>query len=392
MRDFDAPPQLLFGLEASQEEFYSGEVGQENLFQFFSQFQNTVSTFNSDSDRETSMQNFLRRQSVSDKTIADCVEAILGAGLKSFGVRHTLKMLQMFNILPTERAGDITKMLDNKLSSPRIRTNISDREVDDFLTNYAELENSIDYKFKDRAYLLQALTHPSFPTNRITGCYQQLEFLGDAVLDFLISTYIFERCTDMHPGMLTDLRSALVNNITLACLCVRNNLHYYILSQNSKLTENISRFAEFQAKRNHEITEHVHLLTAEGETQTKYAEYTDVPKTLGDVFEAIIGGVFLDSGNDLVTTWNVVYRLMHKELEKFIHNVPIEMVRQLYEMDGVNPEFEKPIELDGEVLVNLTFTLNGQLSQVHGFGTNKHNAKRAAAKAALHQLKVPSLA
>lgn len=45
-----------------------------------------------------------------------------------------------------------------------------------------ELENILNYKFKDRAYMLQALTHPSYTRNNITTSYQRLEFLGDAVI------------------------------------------------------------------------------------------------------------------------------------------------------------------------------------------------------------------
>lgn len=378
---------MLYELSASREEFYNGELAPETLHAFFSLFMNNASTFNPISNVETSMQNFLGRQNVPDKTVADCVEAILGASLKSFGVSRNFKLLEMFNILPQTPGRDITKMLNTRLKSPRIRTNISDSEVDAFLINYEELERIVDYKFNDRAYLLQALTHPSYPTNRITGCYQQLEFLGDAVLDFLVSAYMFERHTNMDPGQLTDLRSALVNNITLACICVRNRIHNYILSQNSKLSESIIKFAEFQERRNHEVTEHVQLLTAENETESKMAEYTEVPKTLGDILEAIIGGVFLDSGNNLKETWRVIYRLLQDELDKFSQNVPKEIVRQLFEMQGVHPEFETPVEVDDKVMVNLNFTLNGTKKQVHGFGSNKNDARKAAAKNALHLLK-----
>lgn len=354
--------------------------------EFFQKISADLSVCGEAASERTSMQTFLGRQSVSDKTCADCVEAILGCCVKSIGVPRSFKILETFNILPLVPGKNITTMLDQKLKSPRIRTNIGDNEVDSFLINYRILEKNIGYTFKDRAYLLQALTHPSYPTNRITGCYQQLEFLGDAVLDFLVTAYIFERCPDMDPGTLTDLRSALVNNVTLACLCVRNNIHVYILSQNAELSESIANFFKFQASKRHEITEHVQLLMEEDDVECKMAEYVEVPKTLGDVFEALIGGIFLDSGNDLAVTWSVIYKLMQKELDRFMRDVPIQIVRKLHEFPNANPEFDESVTTDDVVMVGLRFTCNGEILIVHGFGTNRDNAKRAAAKIALQKL------
>lgn len=295
MKEFKVAPDLLYKLALTNNELESGQLTKETCIDFIQLFSNDTNIGGEDS----LMQNFLGKQRMSDKACADAIEAILGTCVKTIGIERTFKVLEMLSILPSTNNGDISQMLHIKLKSPRIRTNIRDREVDDFLVNHTKLEDSIGYTFKDRAYLLQALTHPSYPTNRVTGCYQQLEFLGDAVLDFLITCYIVERCPNMDPGQLTDLRSALVNNVTLACLCVRNNVHLHILSQNAMLTESINRFVDFQSKYKHEVTDHVELLMTEKDVDCRMADYTDVPKTLGDVFEAIIGGIFLDSGNDL---------------------------------------------------------------------------------------------
>lgn len=119
------------------------------------------------------------------------------------------------------------------------------------------------YRFKNKAYLLQSFTHASYFKNRITGCYQvsffhavefkhtiknftgrakiwgescsflpvsilvfqRLEFLGDAVLDYMITRYLFEDTRQYSPGVLTDLRSALVNNTIFASLAVKYDFH-----------------------------------------------------------------------------------------------------------------------------------------------------------------------
>lgn len=87
-------------------------------------------------------------------------------------------------------------------------------------------------------------------------------------------------------------------------------------------------------------------------------------------------------------TWNVVYRLMQNELKKFIANVPIQLVRQLYEYPNANPEFvELKPQSDSVKIICLHFTSQGKRMKVFGYGDNKKNAKRAAAKLALLSLK-----
>lgn len=77
---------------------------------------------------------------------------------------------------------------------------------------------------------------------------------------------------------------------------------------------------------------------------------------------------------------------MQKELNKFMGNVPIQIVRRLYEYPNANPDFDAAT-VDNEItVVPLRFTCKGEILLVHGFGTNKDNAKRAAAKLALSKL------
>ena len=53
------------------------------------------------------------------------------------------------------------------------------------------IEEIVDYTWRDKACLLQAFTHPSYGENRITESYERLGLLGDAVLDYLVTCYIF---------------------------------------------------------------------------------------------------------------------------------------------------------------------------------------------------------
>lgn len=64
-----------------------------------------------------------------------------------------------------------------------------------------------------------------------------------------------------------------------------------------------------------------------------------MPKVLGDLFEAMIGAVFLDSGMDLKLTWKVIYGLMKEEIIAFTANIPKNPIRLLHEAKGSNARF-----------------------------------------------------
>lgn len=77
---------------------------------------------------------------------------------------------------------------------------------------------------------------------------------------------------------------------------------------------------------------------------------------------------------------------MKQELDKCMANVPIQLVRQLYEFPNASPAFSEPIVDGDKCCVKVQFTCNGEICSVPGFGTNKENARRAAAKLALLKL------
>jgi len=95
-----------------------------------------------------------------------------------------------------------------------------------------------------RTNLLQALTHASYTRNRLTNSYQRLEFIGDAVLDYLVTCHIYKTFPEYSPGQISSMRSALVNNISFAELTVRLKLHTFLLHASPSLMSNINFFLE----------------------------------------------------------------------------------------------------------------------------------------------------
>ena len=103
-----------------------------------------------------------------------------------------------------------------------------------------KVEEILGYHFNERSFLLQALTHASYTSNELTESYERLEFLGDAVLDYLVTAHIFSSSSeDAKPGQMTDCRSALVNNNLLAALVVDANLHRYLLHHSPELMQKV---------------------------------------------------------------------------------------------------------------------------------------------------------
>ena len=104
------------------------------------------------------------------------------------------------------------------------------------------IDDVIGWKFNDRKLLLQALTHASYTKNRLTNSYQRLEFLGDAVLDYLVTCHIYSTFPLYGPGEISCLRSALVNNITFAELAIDMNLNSFLLHNSPSLFKQIELY------------------------------------------------------------------------------------------------------------------------------------------------------
>ncbi|KAF7283787.1 hypothetical protein GWI33_022827 [Rhynchophorus ferrugineus] len=379
------PVSLLYRLNFSTETQVSGVLSQED-------FDNIEALQDPDDDVESINDSapFFNVSFTGDKRVADCVEALIGVYFKCNGIQGGIQFMEWMNIIPAHE--NLYKLINQRPPNPILKQNATEKDVMYHIPRCSDIENIIGYKFNNPAYLLQALTHGSYTPNRITQSYERLEFLGDAILDFLITCYIYENSDKLNPGELTDLRSALVNNNTFASLVVRLNLHKYMLCINNKLQSMIDRFAEYMLSKNYEIDDEVLILLEEGDADGKghnLAEYIDVPKVLGDIFEAVAGAIFLDSNNNLDVVWKIFYRIMSKEIESFTANVPKNLVRKLYEWTpDPHPTFMEAKEVvSGTVMVPLQFVLNGRHREVYGFGSNKTNAKKAAAKLALRQLK-----
>ncbi|XP_039762549.1 endoribonuclease Dcr-1 isoform X2 [Pararge aegeria] len=256
-------------------------------------------------------------------------------------------------------------------------------ELEQMLSGYDALERTLQYRFRDRSLLLQALTHASHQKNRLTDCYQRLEFLGDAILDYLITRHLYEDPRRHSPGALTDLRSALVNNTIFATLAARHGFHKYFRHMSPGLNEVLTKYVKIQEENGHSISEEHYLIQ---EDEMEQAEDVEVPKALGDLFESVAGAIFLDSGMSLGAVWKSVGGLLGAELDAFSAAAPKSPVRELLEAEPDTAKFGKPERLADGRRVRVCVEVFGR-GAFKGIGRNYRIAKGTAARCALRHLR-----
>lgn len=384
-------------------------IGCDDLEGSASPEKSSQSSSSSQSSRIVIPYNLQIEHSLPDKSIADCVEALIGCYLACADQNTALRLMAWLGlkVLPVARGNNIPRGHEGCPSTSNAQTtnekhlvpppspllsHMTDpgRELNLHLQGYEEFERLLQYKFKDRSYLLQAFTHASYHCNEVTDCYQRLEFLGDAILDYVITRHLFEDSIEHSPGILTDLRSALVNNNIFAFLAVKWNYHKFLKYIAPQLFVVIERFVSwFESRGEEAIIDDV----LEGESwfdesysQADSEEDIEVPKVLGDIFESVAGAIYLDSGLSLDTVWTVYRRLMDRHIAVFLKKIPKSPVRELLEAEPETAKFEKPERtLDGRFRVTVNIVGKGSFS---GTGRNYRIAKTAAAKRALKHLRL----
>lgn len=184
-------------------------------------------------------------------------------------------------------------------------------------SNLFLLENKLGYVFKRKDLLIEALTHPSWCRSRLNS-YQRLEFIGDAVLDYLITAYIYDHPNYQHltPGDVTYIRQALVNNDYFATISLVNEFNKFIFHSSSTLYSAIVEFRQQLINNDLFAGDKVKLgsFLLENLDSLDTDIVIDPPKALGDIFESIAGAIYLDSDNSLATVWKVYSKFFGNEI------------------------------------------------------------------------------
>ena len=185
---------------------------------------------------------------IGDKYLADVIEAVIGLFLEKRGQGAALQFMKFLKL-------DVNGMIRNEdlPTSAYLPHAVEERNVKEMTlekTNYlleqidyAEIERKINYSFKEKSFLVQALTHASYIGNRITPSYERLEFLGDGILDYLVTCFLYTNGGNKEktPGEITELRSALVQNNAFASIVIKAGLEKHILHESPEIMNKINQ-------------------------------------------------------------------------------------------------------------------------------------------------------
>jgi ribonuclease-3 len=228
----------------------------------------------------------------------------------------------------------------------------------DFISLKSALEIEIDYQFKNPLLLREALTHSSIALDQRKNPFdnERLEFLGDAVLQLIITAHLFELFPDFKEGRLTKIRTRLVSRTALKAYATDLQLGKY-------------------------------LIMGRGEEASGGRERSSI---LGNSFEALIGAIYLDGGLDASRIFILKHakeHLNHVVTEPEEINPKGRLQEFLQSLSSEIPEYELLEESGAAHLKQFRCRVfwNGKTLGI-GQGNSKKKAEVAAATEALNHL------
>lgn len=153
--------------------------------------------------------------------------------------------------------------------------------------NFEMFEKSIGYEFKDKMLLKTALTHTSYAYENKVKSYERLEYLGDSILEFISSKYLFENFQNLSEGEMTKVRAYAVCEDSLYKIALKHNFSDFLYLGKSEKATNTNKKA-----------------------------------ILADTVEAVIAAIYLDS-DDMKIVQNFILENIKDEVEYASHNVGV---------------------------------------------------------------------
>lgn len=226
------------------------------------------------------------------------------------------------------------------------------------MKDFSKFEEKIDITFKDKELLTKAFTHRSYINEQVGSGMkhnERLEFLGDAVLELVVTTYLFEKYPENPEGDLTAFRSSLVNTITISDAAEKLGANDFLL-----------------------------LSKGEAKDTGKARQYI-----LANTFEAIVGAIYLDQGYETAQKFiagALFYRLDDIIKKGLWKDAKSWVQEKAQEAEGVTPSYEVIAQEgpDHDKTFTVGIFMNGD-QVATGTGQSKQEAEQNAARAALEK-------
>ncbi|UZJ52719.1 hypothetical protein CBS101457_002039 [Exobasidium rhododendri] len=241
-----------------------------------------------------------------DKGMADIVEAILGAGLASspsLDLSVVCQCAQKLGILGVDvstKLQDFQTMFYDVVRPKEMQGSWHARVESGTL---ARLQEKLQYTFRSPHLALEAVTHSSLLESDLPS-YERLEFLGDAVLDFLVVDLIKGKFPNLNEGGYTMIKQNATCNSSLSVLCIESDLHLhsFLLHGSAMISESVAAYkTDLAMAKKAAAEDEGGVYTGNGEDMFPYWSDLKAPKILADVVESMLGAVFVDSGFNLST-------------------------------------------------------------------------------------------
>ena len=229
------------------------------------------------------------------------------------------------------------------------------------MSDIHEFEKKLGYKFKNIAYLKNALTHTSYLNehkDKNISSNERIEFLGDSVLGLCVSEYLYLNYRNRSEGELSKIRASVVCEASLAKLASSIDLGKY-------------------------------MMMGKGELQSGGNEK---PSVTSDAMESVIAAIYLDSDFDnikkMVLNWltpSIIEAAEHRGRETDYKSV----LQEYCQSRGMFPEYELVSETgpDHEKTFEVSLTC-GKHGSLKAKGSNKKKAQQEAARLMLKKLNV----
>ena len=220
-----------------------------------------------------------------------------------------------------------------------------------------KIEKNIGYSFKNKKLLEKALTHTSYAYEYHVESNEKLEFLGDSILEFLSSKYLYEKYCKLKEGEMTKVRASVV---------CEKSLH--------------------KVAKKHDFSDFLFLGKSEQISGGKYRA-----AILADSVEAVIAAMYLDGGIEPVEKF--IIENLKEEIEFATKNVGVKdyktvLQEKLQVNGGIKIEYEITNEIgpDHDKRFEAQVKCEGKVL-AKGEGRSKKEAEMQAAKKALENLK-----